>query len=77
MVNVIKIGVKVLSKDETTGEIAYKEVMATLNYEADQIYKIHLSGQMIESTDSHLFWGDRTRDGRLLKISRLRLAYSE
>ncbi|AHM65392.1 hypothetical protein PPSQR21_017430 [Paenibacillus polymyxa SQR-21] len=35
MVNVIKIGVKVLSKDETTGEIAYKEVMATLNYEAD------------------------------------------
>ncbi|MNI60343.1 hypothetical protein D3C73_1155540 [compost metagenome] len=46
----------VLSKDETTGEVAYKEVTATFNHETDEIYQIHVGGQTIESTYNHPFY---------------------
>ncbi|WP_456094014.1 polymorphic toxin-type HINT domain-containing protein [Paenibacillus sinensis] len=52
----IKVGDKVLSKDETTGEVAYKEVTATFNHETDEIYQIHVGGQTIESTFNHPFY---------------------
>ena len=52
----IEVGDKVLSKDETTGEVAYKEVTATFNHETDEIYKIHVGDQVIESTFNHPFY---------------------
>ncbi len=54
----IEVGDKVLSKDEETGEEAYKEVTATFNHETDEIYKIHVGDQIIESTFNHPFWVD-------------------
>ncbi|MDQ0885882.1 hypothetical protein QFZ81_000970 [Paenibacillus sp. V4I9] len=52
----IKVGDKVLSKDEETGEVAYKEITATFNHETDEIYSIHVGGQTIESTFNHPFY---------------------
>jgi len=52
----IVVGDRVLSKDETTGEVAYKEVTATFNHETDEIYQIHVGDQLIESTYNHPFW---------------------
>lgn len=52
----IEVGDMVLSKDETTGELAYKEVTATFNHETDEIYQIHVGDQVIESTYNHPFW---------------------
>ncbi|WP_246132400.1 polymorphic toxin-type HINT domain-containing protein, partial [Paenibacillus hemerocallicola] len=52
----IEVGDKVLSKDEETGEVAYKEVTATFNHETDEIYNIHVGGQAIESTFNHPFY---------------------
>jgi RHS repeat-associated protein len=52
----IEVGDKVLSKDEETGEVAYKEVTATFNHETDEIYQIHVGGQTIESTYNHPFY---------------------
>jgi RHS repeat-associated protein len=54
----IDVGDKVLSKDETTGEVATKEVTATFKHETDEIYKIHVGDQTIESTFNHPFWVD-------------------
>ena len=52
----VEVGDKVLSKDENTGEVAYKEVTATFNHETDEIYKIHVGDQVIESTFNHPFY---------------------
>ncbi|OMD34714.1 hypothetical protein BSK56_33475, partial [Paenibacillus borealis] len=52
----IEVGDKVLSKDEITGEVAYKEVTATFNHETNEIYKIHVGDQTIESTFNHPFY---------------------
>ena len=52
----IDVGDKVLSKDEETGEVAYKEVTATFNHETDEFYKIHVGDQTIESTFNHPFY---------------------
>ncbi|MCD1258816.1 Hint domain-containing protein [Paenibacillus athensensis] len=52
----IKVGDRVLSKNEETGEIAYKEVTATFNHETDEIYKIYVGEQIIEATFNHPFW---------------------
>ncbi|OAS14692.1 polymorphic toxin-type HINT domain-containing protein [Paenibacillus oryzisoli] len=52
----IEVGDRVLSKDEKTGEVAYREVTATFNHETDEIYKILVGGQTIESTFNHPFY---------------------
>ncbi|MDO3413390.1 polymorphic toxin-type HINT domain-containing protein, partial [Saccharibacillus sp. CPCC 101409] len=52
----VQVGDKVLSQNENTGEEAYKQVTATFNHEADEIYNIHVGGQVIESTYNHPFW---------------------
>ncbi|MEY9092560.1 polymorphic toxin-type HINT domain-containing protein [Paenibacillus sp. RC84] len=52
----IQVGDKVLSKNEETGEVTYKEVTATFNHETDEIYNIRVNGQTIESTFNHPFY---------------------
>ncbi|MCY9765424.1 HINT domain-containing protein, partial [Paenibacillus alvei] len=52
----LEVGDKVLSKNEETNEVAYKEITATFNHEADEIYQIHVGDQVIESTYNHPFW---------------------
>ncbi|MFD2331291.1 polymorphic toxin-type HINT domain-containing protein [Cohnella sp. GCM10020058] len=54
----IQVGDRVLSKDEATGEVAYKEVTATFNHETDEIYNIQVGAQTIESTFNHPFYVD-------------------
>ncbi|MCL6458432.1 MAG: HINT domain-containing protein, partial [Gorillibacterium sp.] len=54
----IEVGDMVLSKAEETGEVAYKVVTATFNHETEEIYKIQVSDQVIESTYNHPFWVD-------------------
>ena len=92
-IEAIKVGDKVLSKNEETGEVAYKEVTATFNHETDEIYKIHVGGQTIESTFNHPFYvkdkgwtfvkdlkpGDLLvqSDGNTLKIESIELEYKQ
>ncbi|MFB5268840.1 polymorphic toxin-type HINT domain-containing protein [Paenibacillus enshidis] len=52
----IKVGDKVLSKNEETGDVAYREVTATFNHGTDEIYNIHVGSQTIESTFNHPFY---------------------
>ncbi len=52
----IQVGDQVLSKDEKTGEVEYKVVTATFNHETDDIYKISVGDQVIESTFNHPFY---------------------
>ncbi|WP_256873722.1 polymorphic toxin-type HINT domain-containing protein [Paenibacillus kribbensis] len=54
----IMVGDRVLSKDETTGEVAYKEVTTTFNHETNEIYRIYVGDQTIEATYNHPFWVD-------------------
>ncbi|MCM2997178.1 polymorphic toxin-type HINT domain-containing protein [Paenibacillus cellulositrophicus] len=54
----IEVGDKVLSKNEETGEVAYKEVLLRLTMSPDEIYKVHVGDQVIESTYNHPFWVD-------------------
>ncbi|OAZ48159.1 hypothetical protein A9Z39_18060 [Paenibacillus polymyxa] len=45
-------------KNEETDEVevAYKEVTVMFKYEINEIYQVHVGGQVIESTYSHLLW---------------------
>ncbi|SFX68203.1 RHS repeat-associated core domain-containing protein [Thermoactinomyces sp. DSM 45891] len=52
----IDIGDKVLAKNEETGEIAYKEVEWLFQREIDEIYEVHIGGEVIQTTDEHPFW---------------------
>ena len=52
----IEVGDMVLSKDEETGEQAYKEVTALHRNEKDTTYKLSVGSQIIETTDNHPFW---------------------
>ncbi|MFB6366560.1 polymorphic toxin-type HINT domain-containing protein [Paenibacillus elgii] len=54
----IQVGDKVLSKNEETGEQAYKEVVALHRNEKDTTYKLSVGNQIIETTDNHPFWVD-------------------
>ncbi|MNM82347.1 Hint module [compost metagenome] len=89
----IEVGDKVLSKNEETGEVAYKEVTATFDHETDEIYQIHVGDQVIESTYNHPFWvegkgwtyvkdlkvGDLLvqSDGNTLKIENVELLHKQ
>jgi hypothetical protein len=48
----------VLAKDEFNpdGELAYKEVTALYRNQRDDIIKLHVGEQVIETTDNHPFW---------------------
>ncbi|MEF2246470.1 S8 family serine peptidase [Paenibacillus sp. IITD108] len=54
----IEVGDKVLAKDEFNpdGELAYKEVTALYRNQRDDIIKLHVGEQVIETTDNHPFW---------------------
>ncbi|WP_036189900.1 polymorphic toxin-type HINT domain-containing protein [Ureibacillus manganicus] len=54
----IEVGDKVLAKDENNpdGELAYKEVTALYRNQRDDIIKLHVGEQIIETTDNHPFW---------------------
>lgn len=89
----IEVGDMVLSKDDTTGQKAYKEVTATFNHETDEIYKIYVGNQVIESTYNHPFWvegkgwqyvkdlkvGDLLvqSDGNTLRIDNIKLLHKQ
>lgn len=52
----IEVGDKVLSKDEKTGEAKYKEVIGLYRNDRDDIIKLHVGNQPIETTNNHPFW---------------------
>ncbi|WP_270164504.1 S8 family serine peptidase [Paenibacillus sp. SYP-B4298] len=54
----IEVGDMVLSKDEDdpNGKTAYKEVTALFRNQRDDIIKLHVGEQIIETTDNHPFW---------------------
>lgn len=54
----IEVGDMVLAKDEDdpNGKTAYKEVTALYRNQRDDIIKLHVGEQIIETTDNHPFW---------------------
>ncbi|UHA73729.1 polymorphic toxin-type HINT domain-containing protein [Paenibacillus sp. 481] len=52
----IEVGDKVLSKNEETGEQAYKEVTHLYRNDKEIIYELTVGDQVIETTDNHPFW---------------------
>ncbi|MBD1372153.1 DNRLRE domain-containing protein [Hazenella sp. IB182357] len=83
----VKIGDKVLAKDENTGEVAYKEVEWLYQRDVTEIYQIHVEDEVIETTAEHPFWGKgvgwvktqdlksgdvfETADGRTLNVDKV------
>nr|WP_269671042.1 polymorphic toxin-type HINT domain-containing protein [Paenibacillus sp. 481] len=54
----IEVGDMVLAKDENNpdGELAYKEVTNLYRNQRDDIIKLYVGEQIIETTDNHPFW---------------------
>ena len=52
----IQVGDKVLSEDETTGEVAVKTVTETYVNETDELIHIGVNGETISATPSHPFY---------------------
>ncbi|MFD0590074.1 polymorphic toxin-type HINT domain-containing protein [Paenibacillus sp. GCM10027627] len=54
----IEVGDMVLAKDENNpdGELAYKEVTKLYRNQRDDIIKLYVGEQVIETTDNHPFW---------------------
>ncbi|WP_217900043.1 polymorphic toxin-type HINT domain-containing protein [Paenibacillus herberti] len=54
----IEVGDMVLAKDENNpdGELAYKEVTNLYRNQRDDIIKLYVGKQVIETTDNHPFW---------------------
>ena len=55
----IEVGDKVLSEDETTGEVAVKTVTETYVNETDELIHIGVNGETISATPSHPFYVDK------------------
>ena len=55
----IQIGDKVLSEDETTGEVAVKTVTETYINETDELIHIGVNGETISATPNHPFYVDK------------------
>ncbi|MBG9736744.1 polymorphic toxin-type HINT domain-containing protein [Paenibacillus alvei] len=51
----LEVGDKVLSKNEETGETAYKEVTHLYRNDKEVIYELTVGDQVIETTDNHPF----------------------
>ncbi|MBN3554065.1 DNRLRE domain-containing protein [Fictibacillus nanhaiensis] len=52
----VKIGDKVLAKDEDTGKQAYKDVEWLYERNVSEIYEIHVGEEVLQTTDEHPFW---------------------
>lgn len=55
----IQVGDKVLSEDETTGEVAIKTVTETYVNETDELIHIGVNGEIISATPTHPFYVDK------------------
>ena len=55
----IEVGDKVLSEDETTGEVAVKTVTETYINETDELIHICVNGETISATPTHPFYVDK------------------
>ncbi|MFR1184310.1 MAG: polymorphic toxin-type HINT domain-containing protein [Ruminococcus sp.] len=55
----IEVGDRVLSEDETTGEVAVKTVTETYVNETDELIHIGVNGETISATPSHPFYVDK------------------
>ena len=55
----IEVGDKVLSEDETTGEVAVKTVTETYINETDELIHIGVNGETISATPTHPFYVDK------------------
>uniref|UniRef100_UPI00307D85D2 polymorphic toxin-type HINT domain-containing protein n=2 Tax=Ruminococcus TaxID=1263 RepID=UPI00307D85D2 len=55
----IEVGDKVLSEDETTGEVAVKTVTDTYVNETDELIHIGVNGETISATPTHPFYVDK------------------
>lgn len=51
----IKVGDKILSKNDETGEVEYKEVTYTFHHDTDEIYNINVGSLTIEATFNRPF----------------------
>ncbi|WP_044640086.1 polymorphic toxin-type HINT domain-containing protein [Risungbinella massiliensis] len=52
----LKIGDKVLAKDEKTGKQAYKAVQWLFEKKVKEVYKLYIGKEVIETTGEHPFW---------------------
>ncbi|CAH1207671.1 hypothetical protein PAECIP111893_02752 [Paenibacillus plantiphilus] len=66
----IEVGDKVLSRNEETGEQAYKEVVQLFQKTSESIYSIRIGDQTIEATGNHPFWveGKEWVDAEYLEV---------
>ena len=55
----IEVGDKVLSEDETTGEVAVKTVTETYVNETDELIHIGVNGETLSATPTHPFYVDK------------------
>ncbi|UYJ30893.1 MAG: polymorphic toxin-type HINT domain-containing protein [Oscillospiraceae bacterium] len=55
----IEVGDKVLSEDETTGEVAVKTVTETYVNETDELVHIGVNGETVSATPTHPFYVDK------------------
>ena len=55
----IQVGDRVLSEDETTGEVAVKTVTETYVNETDELVHIGVNGETISATPNHPFYVDK------------------
>jgi hypothetical protein len=54
----IQAGDMVLSKDDITGQIAYKEVTGLFSRQVNEVYNIYIGEEVVSTTDEHPFWID-------------------
>ena len=59
LVEEIEVGDRVLSEDETSGEVAVKTVTETYVNETDELVHIGVNGETISATPSHPFYVDK------------------
>lgn len=52
----VKVGDKVLAKDDKTGKVAYKNVAWLFQKQVDKLYIIHVGREKIQTTNDHPFW---------------------
>lgn len=59
LVEEIEVGDRVLSEDETSGEVAVKTVTETYVNETDELIHIGVNGETISATPTHPFYVDK------------------
>ena len=52
----VRVGDKVLAKDDKTGKVAYKNVAWLFQKTVDKLYIVHVGKEKIQTTHDHPFW---------------------